>query len=160
MVGASLNPLQPQISSLQSQRLSGNVSKKWLGWETALETVMYVYLHVFCMYYTCIEICTCHSCSSYGGCWLFLSGATPNQSLFSMTPSLLVFSIPLTATGTLNTWGRYLLNSPESLDLLLKRMESDYNAVSVKSRRPFGMKELDAHLVIKSKSKYLMLVHL
>lgn len=49
------------------------------------------------------------------------------------------------ATGTLGAWDRCLLN-PELLDLLLKRMESDYNAVSLKSRRPFGMKELDAHL--------------
>ena len=107
MVGASLNPLRPQISSLRSQRLSGTVSKKWLGWETALETVMYDYLYVFCMYW----ICTCRSCSSSGGCWLFLSGDTPNQSLFSTTASLLVFSMPLTparrgpsAHGTAACW--------------------------------------------------------
>ena len=147
MVGASLNPLRPQISSLRSQRLSGTVSKKWLGRETALETVMYDYLYVFCMYYMhVLNMYTCRSCSSSGGCWLFFQAILPTKVCSPRRHRCWCFQCRLLRRdGDPRRMG-LLLNSPELLDLLLKRMESDYNAVSLKSRRPFGMKELDAHL--------------
>ena len=48
-----------------------------------------------------------------------------------------------TAQGTLQPWAKYLTNNTELLALMLERMESDYTALSLKMRKPYGAKEVE-----------------
>ena len=49
-----------------------------------------------------------------------------------------------TASGGLQPWKQYLTNSQPLLDLLVVRMEKDFAATAVKSRKPWNVKDLDS----------------
>ena len=49
------------------------------------------------------------------------------------------------ALGSLSPWDAQMLNSTESVLLLVRRMKADFEGVSAKMRKPFVAKEIDPH---------------
>lgn len=49
-------------------------------------------------------------------------------------------------TGQLSAWEKHLQNTPELEVLLVKRLCADYLGMSLKMRRPWGLKDVDARL--------------
>jgi hypothetical protein len=49
-------------------------------------------------------------------------------------------------SGAVSAWENLLQNTPEVLQLLLQRMQQDWESMSPKMRRPWGLKDLEPHL--------------
>lgn len=48
------------------------------------------------------------------------------------------------ATGNFTAWERDLANTPKIVEILRERMRSDWEALPVKMRKPWGVQALDA----------------
>lgn len=53
------------------------------------------------------------------------------------------------AGGALSAWGAELTNSPPILAFLCQRMESDYESLTAKMRKPFNTASVDTRLIGK-----------
>lgn len=61
------------------------------------------------------------------------------------------------ANGNLSPWAAELTNSPMVLEYLCQRMESDYEGLSAKMRKPYTMVSIDTRFVLISYSvKFLI----
>ena len=54
------------------------------------------------------------------------------------------------AGGGLAPWDSQLQNSVASVNLLVDRLKSDFEGLSVKMRRPYGLKDVESQIVGKS----------
>lgn len=50
------------------------------------------------------------------------------------------------ATGTLQSWSRFLGNTDQLLGLLIKRLEVDWTSLSPKMRRPWNGKDVETSI--------------
>jgi len=57
-----------------------------------------------------------------------------------------IFNMTYNGAGTTyGPWERNLMNSQELLDLLLQRMQRDFESTSAKMRKAWGQSQLDPH---------------
>lgn len=49
-----------------------------------------------------------------------------------------------TGSGPTLPWQEVLVNREETLELLVDRMQSDYEGIQIKQRKPWGQKEVEA----------------
>ena len=62
-------------------------------------------------------------------------------------------------SGAVSAWENLLQNTPEVLQLLLQRMQQDWESMSPKMRRPWGLKDLEPHLEwlpLRNQQKYML----
>lgn len=65
----------------------------------------------------------------------FITREAISAKLFNMSHS--------SASGTLLPWQNVLTNSAQSLALLVKRLEMDFQGMPVKGRKAWGVKDVD-----------------
>lgn len=61
-----------------------------------------------------------------------------------------IFNASYCGASSSDPWNSHLQNSPELLELFLKRMQSDFEGQNVKMRKPWALKELEPRFKTKN----------